>query len=1121
MIDSFLGTIRIHSEVYMVVATTTNQAGVVHGARIMRVNGVDLVSYRTGISVRTLPGGTPADIHSMPYMHLLELLNSGHFYYCTDSSKYELTATMQAQYSGTVSFSSPPWDRADNRFWWNKHLMRDVVNHQLAAWCVVLINGFVETKQCGHINGKTLDLVLVSRRARFRAGTRYNMRGIDDDGNVANFVETEQIGVIDGHILSYVQTRGSVPVFWEQQTPDLGKVEMKLSSLSKLASKVGNKIILTRPLSSTVPSFQSHFREKIARYGNIIVVNLLSSKKDGERTLIDAYEQMLKNHEKSGQVRYMYFDLHEHSKGNKYDKLEALCRQIQNDATMPPTGFFFVDPAGQVGSQQVGVVRTNCKDCLDRTNIAQSQLAFRALEAQLRLLGIMRSTSYLEDHHSVVGMFKTLWANNGDEISIQYAGSGSLKSGMTRTGEYGIRTMLEDGKKNLTRFYSNHFKDDGRQVAIDQLLGSHESVMHASSNEQALMKQLNDRTSEFMTSCPLPVFIGTFNVGGSDPGSEPLNSWLHPQANEIPAPEIYAIGIQEVVELTPGKVLNTDPYRGKIWEEEVKKCLETSGGNYTLLQSHQLVGLVLMVFAKDESVKHIRHVAYEITKTGVRGLVGNKGGIAVRLLYHNTSFCFVTAHLAAGQEGYADRNADYAEIVSQTAFGRGRHTTINTHDYVFWFGDFNYRIDLPYEEVCASVTEKNYTHLLQNDQLLRARASGESFVGFQEPPLLFDPTYKYDYNSQVYDTSAKGRIPAWTDRILYKAANPTKISSSFYRRTEILLSDHRPVSAHFVLEVQQMDKEKERELKTKIFRNKGQAAVPQAALIEFGDFSDAGSIMGDNISTSGDQVEWHDEPPLVPTPMFSNLSIENVARLDSNNGRQGGYTPPVPHQPPAHPLPSAPKQAAQPPVQKPLPNPFMPTQSAPIAVQGAQTGPIFDPFASAAPTTTSSLPPPLPPKPSSYTPPSTLSSSNPFASLPPTATIPPSTQNNMFFAGQQPLLPSSYGAAPQPSPFPVAPTRPSSTTSHFPVPPTYPQTQTPQAYNQTMFPTPPTRTSALPPTAPTAQTMDDLFGLPASAAAKPAGRPQSLPPPPVARGNRARGNSSGPTPDPFDPITKQ
>lgn len=52
--------------------------------------------------------------------------------------------------------------------------------------------------------------------APLSAGMRYKRRGVDTDGHVANYVETEQLIHVHNHTLSFVQTRGSVPVFWSQ-----------------------------------------------------------------------------------------------------------------------------------------------------------------------------------------------------------------------------------------------------------------------------------------------------------------------------------------------------------------------------------------------------------------------------------------------------------------------------------------------------------------------------------------------------------------------------------------------------------------------------------------------------------------------------------------------------------------------------------------------------------------------------------------------------------------------------------------------------------------------------------------------------------------------------------------
>lgn len=75
---------------------------------------------------------------------------------------------------------------------------------------------------------------------------------------------------------------------------------------------------------------------------------------------------------------------------------------------------------------------------------------------------------------------------------------------------------------------------------------------------------------------------------------------------------------------------------------------------------------------------------------------------------------------------------------------------------------------------------------------------------FKEGPLLFKPTFKYDDECDVYDTSKKMRVPSWTDRILYK---PDQCVLKYYNRRENCFSDHRPVLAIFECEVKKTNKE--------------------------------------------------------------------------------------------------------------------------------------------------------------------------------------------------------------------------------------------------------------------------------------------------------------------------
>ena len=88
---------------------------------------------------------------------------------------------------------------------------------------------------------------------------------------------------------------------------------------------------------------------------------------------------------------------------------------------------------------------------------------------------------------------------------------------------------------------------------------------------------------------------------------------------------------------------------------------------------------------------------------------------------------------------------------------------------------------------------------LRNNHAFRLRA-------FDEAPIDFAPTYKYNPNSEEYDSSEKNRIPAWCDRILYNKSECIKNIN--YRRYEPTVSDHRPISAGFELRLKKVDRGK-------------------------------------------------------------------------------------------------------------------------------------------------------------------------------------------------------------------------------------------------------------------------------------------------------------------------
>lgn len=138
-----------------------------------------------------------------------------------------------------------------------------------------------------------------------------------------------------------------------------------------------------------------------------------------------------------------------------------------------------------------------------------------------------------------------------------------------------------------------------------------------------------------------------------------------------------AVGFQEIVELSPQQIMNSDPTRKQSWERAVRKTLNANArakgsDKYVLLRSGQLVGAALCIFVKSSVIPNIKNVEGGVKKTGMSGMAGNKGAVAIRMDYTNTQLCFVTAHLAAGFANYEERNRDYNTIHHGLRFQRNR-----------------------------------------------------------------------------------------------------------------------------------------------------------------------------------------------------------------------------------------------------------------------------------------------------------------------------------------------------------------------------------------------------------------------------------------------------------------
>ncbi|XP_075640596.1 type IV inositol polyphosphate 5-phosphatase 3 isoform X3 [Castanea sativa] len=230
--------------------------------------------------------------------------------------------------------------------------------------------------------------------------------------------------------------------------------------------------------------------------------------------------------------------------------------------------------------------------------------------------------------------------------------------------------------------------------------------------------------------------------------------------------------------------------------------------SFVRIVSKQMVGIFLTIWVRRSLRRHIQNVKVSTVGVGVMGYIGNKGSVSVSMSIYQTLFCFICTHLTAGEKDGDElkRNADVHEIHRRTHFhsysDSGLPKSILDHERIIWLGDLNYRINLSYEKTRELISKKDWSKLVESDQLLRELKKGRAFDGWLEGTLKFPPTYKYEINSEKYygdDPKSGRRTPAWCDRILSYGKGMKLLS---YRRAELKLSDHRPVTATYMAEVE-------------------------------------------------------------------------------------------------------------------------------------------------------------------------------------------------------------------------------------------------------------------------------------------------------------------------------
>ncbi|KAJ8330870.1 hypothetical protein O5D80_000890 [Batrachochytrium dendrobatidis] len=345
----------------------------------------------------------------------------------------------------------------------------------------------------------------------------------------------------------------------------------------------------------------------------------------------------------------------------------------------------------------------------------------------------------------------------------------------------------------------------------------------------------------------LRVFVVTWNIHGHLPvgnlatlfgihdpltASQSMQTDSHSKFNEC---HFVAVSTQECQQ-------GVDSTRKKTWEKMLASFLSSA---YTLVCTESIGGIHLTVFVRSDVADLVTGVISSRISTGIGNVLGNKGSAAIAVQFDGVSILFVDSHFAAHQEKVTARNRDYERTENGMVLPGFDESDSSIprlsdrFDYVFWAGDLNYRINGTRAIVDSLILNNQLEVLINNDQLATEMHKGKCFIGFQEHPIHFIPTYKFDvmaptsptsYTSALpfvtassptrrlsgessippvdidpfgYDSSRKARIPSWTDRILYKSRctlhkgiprNTGSASSSSIRESAIAHGYKKPIT---------------------------------------------------------------------------------------------------------------------------------------------------------------------------------------------------------------------------------------------------------------------------------------------------------------------------------------
>ncbi|KAF2488097.1 SacI homology domain-containing protein [Neohortaea acidophila] len=471
-----LGFVRFTESYYMLLITKRQQVAMIGGHYVYQIDGTELVPLTTGSSNRFVQNRNPEESRFLSILGNLDLTKSFYFSY-----SYDITNSLQTNFIRQRTAVNQGQFHADHdcnsMFVWNSHLLQPALAalKRPLSWCLPIIHGFIHQAALD-IFGRAVYIAIIGRRSRFFAGARFLKRGVNDQGYVANDVETEQIVseklttsfhapgsrlYASPMYTSFVHHRGSIPLYWTQDN-------------SGVTPKPAIDLHLQDPFYQPAAL---HFDNMFERYGcPVYVLNLIKAREriPRESKLLVEFQKCIEYLNQSlpedKKILYKAFDMSRESKtrgGDVIGSLEVMARDI-----VEKTGFFRNGDDLTEPMVQNGICRTNCIDCLDRTNAAQFVIGKRAFALQLQALGVI-DRDEVDFDTDAMNTFTHMFHDHGDTIAWQYGGSHLVNTMATYRKLNHWQSQSRDMVESFKRYYHNSFLDSQRQDAYNLFLGNY------------------------------------------------------------------------------------------------------------------------------------------------------------------------------------------------------------------------------------------------------------------------------------------------------------------------------------------------------------------------------------------------------------------------------------------------------------------------------------------------------------------------------------------------------------------------------------------------------------------------------------------------------------------------